>query len=200
MCEELLFRGMIQRGLEKIGAGWSVLLSGILFGLFHFDFQRLTAQTLIGFLAAYVVYRTGSIFNGMILHFCNNGLLTLFANRVAGSEVQGTQVVTDPFDIPEFLQMAEQYNMSIEQLLGVMAVVLAIVLAISIVVIFGLLIILRSITRNTVEKPEKIKGSGKGLLVGIPGLLMIAIVYTGLGLLLLNNNTGQRILQFMGML
>jgi len=114
--------------------------------------------------------------------------------------VQGTQVVTDPFDIPEFLQMAEQYNMSIEQLLGVMAVVLAIVLAISIVVIFGLLIILRSITRNTVEKPEKIKGSGKGLLVGIPGLLMIAIVYTGLGLLLLNNNTGQRILQFMGML
>lgn len=29
---------------------------------------------------------------------------------------------------------------------------------------------------------------------------MIGIVYTGLGLMLLNNNMGQKILQFMGML
>jgi len=200
VCEELLFRGMIQRGLERIGAGWSIFLSGILFGLFHFDFQRLAAQTLIGFLSAYVVYRTGSIFNGMILHFCNNGLLTLFAKYAAGSETQGTQVVTDPFDIPEFLHLAEQYNMSIKQLLGTMAVVLSIVLAISIIVILGLIIILRYITRETVEKPDVIKGSGKGMLVGIPGLLMIGIDYTGLGLLLLNNDIGPKILRFMGMM
>lgn len=200
VCEELLFRGMIQRGLERIGAGWSIFLSGILFGLFHFDFQRLAAQTLIGFLSAYVVYRTGSIFNGMILHFSNNGLLTLFANFMAGSELQGTQVVTDPFDIPEFTQLAQQYNMSLEQLLGTMAVVFAVLLAISVVIIFGLIIILRAITRTTFEKPEKIKGSGKGMLIGLPGLLMIGVVYTGLGLMLLNNNIGQQILKVMGML
>ncbi|NLP00400.1 MAG: CPBP family intramembrane metalloprotease [Clostridiaceae bacterium] len=200
VCEELLFRGMIQRGLERIGAGWSIFLSGILFGLFHFDFQRLAAQTLIGFLAAYVVYRTGSIFNGMILHFSNNGLLTIFANYMAGSEVQGAQVVTDPFDVPEFAQIAAQYNISTEQLLGIMAAVFAVFLAISVAVIFGLIIVLRSITRKTVEKPDKIKGSGKGMLIGLPGLLMIGIVYTGLGLMLLNNNMGQKILQFMGML
>lgn len=151
VCEELLFRGMIQRGLERIGAGWSIFLSGILFGLFHFDFQRLAAQTLIGFLAAYVVYRTGSIFNGMILHFSNNGLLTIFANYMAGSEVQGAQVVTDPFDVPEFAQIAAQYNISTEQLLGIMAAVFAVFLAISVAVIFGLIIVLRSITRKTVE-------------------------------------------------
>lgn len=199
VCEELLFRGMIQRGLERIGAGWSIFLSGLLFGLFHFDFQRLAAQTLIGFLAAYVVYRTGSIFNGMILHFSNNGLLTLFANYMAGAEAQGTQVVTDPFDIPEFLQLAQQYNMTLEQLLGVMATVFAAVLLFSVIVIFGLIIILRAMTKKTFIKPEKAKGSVKGMLIGLPGLLMIGIVYTGLGLLLLNNNMGQRILQFMGM-
>jgi len=200
ICEELLFRGMIQRGLERIGAGWSVFLSGLLFGLFHFDFQRLAAQTLIGLLSAYVVYRTGSIFNGMILHFCNNGLLTLIANRATGSASQGTQVVTDPFEIPEFSQLAEQYNMSMEQLLGAMATVLTVVLVISIVVIFGLIIVLRYITQKTVEKPEVIKGSGKGMLIGIPGLMMIGIVYTGLGLLLLNNDIGPKILRFMGMM
>ena len=200
VCEELLFRGMIQRGLERIGAGWSIFLSGILFGLFHFDFQRLAAQTLIGLLSAYVVYRTGSIFNGMILHFSNNGLLTLLANYMAGSEVQGTQVVTDPFDIPEFAQIATQNNMSLEQLLGMMAAVFVVFLIISVAVLFGLIIIVRSITQNTVEKPVKIKGSGKGMLIGLPGLLMIGIVYTGLALMLLNNNMGLKILQFMGML
>ncbi|NLB79390.1 MAG: CPBP family intramembrane metalloprotease [Clostridiaceae bacterium] len=200
VCEELLFRGMIQRGLERIGAGWSIFLSGILFGLFHFDFQRLAAQTMIGFLAAYVVYRTGSIINGMILHFSNNGLLTLFANYMAGTEGQGAQVVTDPFDIPEFTQLAQQYNVSLEQLLGIMAAVFAVFLVISIVIIFGLIIILRAITKNTFEKPEKTKGSAKGMLIGLPGLLMIGIVYTGLGLMLLNNNIGQEILRFMGML
>ena len=200
ICEELLFRGMIQRGLERIGAGWSIFLSGLLFGLFHFDFQRLAAQTLIGFLSAYVVYRTGSIFNGMILHFCNNGLLTLIANRATDSSVQSTQVVTDPFDIPEFMQIAEQYDMSTEQLLGAMAVVLTVILIISVVVIFGVIIILRYITQKTVEKPDVIKGSGKGMLAGIPGLIMIGIVYTGLGLLLLNNEIGPKILRFMGMM
>jgi len=200
VCEELLFRGMIQRGLERIGAGWSIFLSGLLFGLFHFDFQRLAAQTLIGFLAAYVVYRTGSIFNGMILHFCNNGLLTLIANRATGSAPQGTQVVTDPFVLPEFYEMAEQFDMSMEQLLGTMAAVLTVILAISILVIFGLIIVLRYITQNTVERPEVIKGSGKGMLVGIPGIMMVGIVYTGLGLLLLNNEMGPIILKFMGMM
>lgn len=200
VCEELLFRGMIQRGLERLGAAWSILLSGLLFGLFHFDFQRLAAQTIIGFLAAYAVYRTGSIFNGMILHFMNNGLLTLLANYMAGYQVEGSKVVTDPFATPEFLQIAEQYGMSLEQVLGVMAGIFAILLVVSGVVIFGLLIILKSITKDTVEKPQKVKGSAKGLLIGLPGLIMIGIIYTALALTLLNNELGKNILQFMGML
>ncbi len=200
ICEELLFRGMIQKGLERIGAFWSILLSGLMFGLFHFDFQRLAAQTIIGLLAAYAVYRTGSIFNGMILHFMNNGLLTLLANYSAGSQVEGSQVVTDPFATPEFLQIAEQYGMSLEELLGIMAGVLTVLFVISAVVIVGLLIALKAITKDTVEKPQKVKGSGKGLLMGLPGLILIGIVYTALALTLLDNELGKNILQFMGML
>lgn len=200
VCEELLFRGMIQKGLEKLGVAWSIVLSGLLFGLFHFDFQRLAAQTLIGFIAAYAVYRTGSIFNGMILHFMNNGLLTLLASFTAASQVEGTKVVTDPFATPEFFQIAEQYGMSLEQLLGIMAGVFTILLVISGGVIIGLLIALRSITKDRVEKPEKVKGSAKGLLIGLPGVVMIGIVYTALALTLLNNELGKSILQFMGML
>lgn len=200
VCEELLFRGMIQRGLEGLGAAWSVLLSGLLFGLFHFDFQRLAAQTIIGLLSAYAVYRTGSIFNGMILHFMHNCLLTLLSNFMAGSQVDGIKVVTDPFATPEFMQLAEQYEMSLEQLLGIMAVVFTVLLIISGGVLIGLVFAFRSITTDKAEKPEKIKGSIKGLLAGLPGLIMIGIVYTALALTLLNNELGRKILQFMGMI
>ncbi|MGI6623006.1 MAG: CPBP family intramembrane metalloprotease [Clostridiaceae bacterium] len=200
VCEELLFRGMIQKGLERLGAGWSILLSGILFGLFHFDFQRLAAQTIIGLLSAYVVYRTGSIFNGMILHFMNNGLLTLFSNFTAGSQVEGAKVITDPFATPEFLQLAEQYGMSLEQLLGLMAGILSVLFVISAGVLIGLLFVVKAITKGKVEKPEKVKGSAKGLLIGFPGILLIGIIYTALALTLLNNELGKNILQFMGMI
>jgi membrane protease YdiL (CAAX protease family) len=200
VCEELLFRGMIQRGLEKLGAGWSVLLSGILFGLFHFDFQRLAAQTIIGLLSAYVVYRTGSIFNGMILHFMNNGLLTMISNLTIKYQGGEAQIVTDPFATPEFINAAEQAGMTLEQYLGLMAGVFTVLLAISGGVLIGLIIAVKAITKDKVEKPVKVKGSAKGLLIGIPGLLMIGIVYTALALTLLENELGRNILQFMGIL
>lgn len=199
ICEEFLFRGMIQRGMERLGVGWAIFLSGLLFGLFHFDFQRLAAQTLIGLISAYVIYRTGSIFNGMILHFMNNGLLTLLANySVRMSEGAPVQVVTDPFATPEFINMAESYGMTLNQFLGIAAAVFAVILVFSLVVIFGLLIILRAITRKTVEKPEIIKGSAKGLVFGIPGLLLIAVVYVSLGLVLVGNPLGKEIVRFLG--
>ncbi|NMA67472.1 MAG: CPBP family intramembrane metalloprotease [Clostridiaceae bacterium] len=200
VCEELLFRGMIQRGIERLGVGWGIFLSGILFGLFHFDFQRLAAQTLIGFIAAYVVYRTGSIFNGMILHFMNNGLITLFSNYAVRMDGGTTQVVEDPFSTQEFISGASDLGMSLSQFLAYMAVISTVVLVFGLIVIFGLLLVLRAITNKTVEKPIKIKGSAKGLIAGIPGLLLIAVVYTSLGLTLLNNDLGYEILKILGMI
>ncbi|NLU53448.1 MAG: CPBP family intramembrane metalloprotease [Clostridiaceae bacterium] len=195
VCEEFLFRGMIQRGLERLGAGWGIFLSGILFGLFHFDFQRLAAQTLVGLLSAYVVYRTGSIFNGMILHFMNNGLVTLLVNLVMGTGASTGEVVTDPFATQELMDLANQAGMSLNQLLGLMSGVFFILFIFCLLVIMGLLTVLRSMTKSTVDKTEEIKGSAKGLLAGIPGLLIIIIVYVSLGLTLMNNDLGQKILK-----
>lgn len=202
VCEEMLFRGMFQKGLEKLGAACSILLSGIMFGLFHFDFQRLAAQTIIGILAAYVVYRTGSIFNGMILHFMNNTLLTLLSNYLTGNPTSGDNVVviTDPFTTPAFTELAGTYGMTMDELLGAMTVVFTVLLIVSAAIIAGFIYAIRNITRNKAEKPEKDKGSAKGLLAGIPGLLLIGITYTALALTLLNNESGVKILQFMGMM
>lgn len=201
VCEEFLFRGMIQRGLERLGAGWGIFLSGILFGLFHFDFQRLAAQTLIGLLSAYVVYRTGSIFNGMILHFMNNGLIALFANSISMTSegAAGGEIVTDPFATQELMDLAGQTGLPLNQMLGLMAGVLFVILVFCLLVIMGMVSILRSMTRSTVDRTEVIKGSAIGLLPGIPGLLIIFTVYVSLGLILVNNDLGEKILRIFGM-
>jgi membrane protease YdiL (CAAX protease family) len=199
ICEEFLFRGMIQRGLERLGAGWSIFLSGLLFGLFHFDFQRLAAQTLIGWIAAYAVYRTGSLFNGMILHFMNNGILALFTYFTAKAvEEIEARAVTDPFASPEFANIGSELNISQGKFLFLVAVVLVIILIASLLVVLGLLVLLRSVTRDTVEVPVKMPGSAKGLLAAVPGIVLIMIVYLALGYNLLGNDFGRQLLIMIG--
>ena len=202
VCEEVLFRGLIQRGLERMGAGWSILLSGLLFGLFHFDFQRFAAQTIIGIIAAYLVYRTGSIFNGMLLHFMNNGLLTLLMHLnmpAVPNPNPMPQQVTDPFTSPEFSDMAAMYGMSLNEFLNTMVVTMSIIFVVCLVIIFGLLLVVRAITTNRVERPGRDKKAARGLLLGVPGIALILMVYTALGLVLLKNPAGTEILRFLGM-
>lgn len=202
VCEEILFRGFIQRGLEKMGAAWSIVLSGLFFGLFHFDFQRFAAQTLIGMAAAYVVYRTGSIFNGMILHFMNNGLATLIMNgnlpQMQNPDAM-SQINADPFSSPEMLELADLYGMSLDELMDTLLITLSIAFCVCMAVIVGLLFAIRAATAGRVERPVKEEKAGRGLLLGIPALVLILTVYASIGLTLLNNPAGAAILRFLGL-
>ena len=62
--------------LERFGATKAILMSGFLFGLMHFDFQKLLGTFLLGVLIGFIVYRTNSIFAGMMAHFTNNAAAT----------------------------------------------------------------------------------------------------------------------------
>ncbi len=72
-CEEFVFRGIIFKGYRKIGSAFaSVLLSGILFGLMHLNFNQAGYALVIGIGMALLVEATGSIFSSMICHFVYN--------------------------------------------------------------------------------------------------------------------------------
>jgi membrane protease YdiL (CAAX protease family) len=49
------------------------------FAAFHLSVHRFFPVFLIGLGATFVVWRSGSIFTGMLLHLINNGLLTFLA-------------------------------------------------------------------------------------------------------------------------
>ncbi len=75
ILEELLFRGAVTKELlQKYKPLTAILLSGLLFGVFHINPAQIVGAVLIGFLLAWVYYRTGSVVGGIVIHVINNGL------------------------------------------------------------------------------------------------------------------------------
>ncbi|MBL4704766.1 MAG: CPBP family intramembrane metalloprotease [Flavobacteriales bacterium] len=91
--EELFFRGVILRlsyqGTKKIHLG--VILSAVLFAIFHFDFENVLSITLMGVVLGYIYIYTGSLLVPMVLHFLNNAVLILIA--AYGSEEMNSFVM-----------------------------------------------------------------------------------------------------------
>lgn len=73
VCEEVLFRGYIQRSLEKSWGIWvAIVLGGVLFGLYHVRLTQLIPLAVIGIMLGWVAWRSGSIWPAVAGHFMNN--------------------------------------------------------------------------------------------------------------------------------
>lgn len=70
--EELVFRKLIIDRIRQYGNGTAILISGLLFGLFHGNFTQFFYATMIGLLLAYIYTRTGKIHYTIILHMMLN--------------------------------------------------------------------------------------------------------------------------------
>lgn len=73
-CEELLFRGYLQRVLEKSwGIVAAIIVTGVTFGIFHLRLTQLLPLALIGMLLAYLTWKSNSLLPAMLGHLVNNG-------------------------------------------------------------------------------------------------------------------------------
>ncbi|NUQ81703.1 MAG: CPBP family intramembrane metalloprotease [Bacteroidetes bacterium] len=73
--EEFYFRGYLLRNFSRGYSGLTpVLLTGVLFGLFHFNPFQLTGLFLLGVYFSFIVWWTRSLWAGILAHFVNNGL------------------------------------------------------------------------------------------------------------------------------
>lgn len=75
LCEELFFRALLFRGLRGYWRlGPALLVSGLLFGLFHLNVSVVLPFTLIGVLFAWSTEASGSIYTSIAAHGAVNGL------------------------------------------------------------------------------------------------------------------------------
>lgn len=85
VCEEVLFRGFIQKSFElKLKPFWAILITSIFFGVYHFNPYGLIPLIGLGFYFGFAVYMSDSILVSMSLHFLNNFaaiIIFFFAGR-----------------------------------------------------------------------------------------------------------------------
>jgi len=72
ICEEILFRGVIQSVFSRRGSMWAIVVTSILFGIFHLHPANILPPMLIGIVLGLLVERTGSIVPAMLCHFATN--------------------------------------------------------------------------------------------------------------------------------
>ena len=74
ICEEILFRGFMLRSYEKLGMWPNIIITALLFSILHLNIQNIAAPFFLGIILGFVVYKTNSIFAGIIGHFMNNAI------------------------------------------------------------------------------------------------------------------------------
>ncbi len=79
LVEEIAFRGITLGMLRKHSDGLAIVLSALLFGLFHGNMIQLPFATCFGLAAGYITLRTGSLWPAIVLHFINNASSSLFS-------------------------------------------------------------------------------------------------------------------------
>lgn len=76
IVEELLFRGLVMPKLARFGRVFSIVVSAVLFGVFHTDFLQGSCAILVGLVLGYVATEYGIAWS-IVLHITNN---LVFAN------------------------------------------------------------------------------------------------------------------------
>ena len=80
LCEEVFFRGYLQRHLERsCGMIWGIFWAGFIFGLFHLRMTQLLPLSMLGIYLAYLTWRTGSLWIPIVIHFANNAFAVAIA-------------------------------------------------------------------------------------------------------------------------
>lgn len=85
--EELLFRGIVLKNSEPMGQWFAIIISGIIFGLWHENHPQLLFATTFGCFSAFMVVKTRSIIPSMITHFFVNSISTVLQLVISSSDI-----------------------------------------------------------------------------------------------------------------
>ena len=86
MAEEIFFRGFVLPGLvKKFGIIWALVISSVVFGLFHIDPGAIVPTFALGLVLGWVYLKTGSIWPAMFAHGLHNTVAVLIAKYVTVS-------------------------------------------------------------------------------------------------------------------
>ncbi len=82
-CEEFLHRGIVLHEANKLGYRKGILISGLLFGLIHFNISQFSYAFVIGLIISFVAIVSKNIWPAIIIHFTNNFIIVYLSSAKA---------------------------------------------------------------------------------------------------------------------
>jgi len=170
IIEEISLRGVVLWGYNGQSKVKAALFTGLFFGIFHLDGHQFLGAAVLGFIMAYVVRVTNSIFSSMIIHFMVNAssvLILAMTLSMTTSEEMAKQAKS--FDITQIAMDTKT--------------MIIVILTVIVTSLIGLIFILiRQMEKDNVNRtPQAVEGTkdisleNEGL-INIP-LILIIIVY-----------------------
>ena len=108
-CEEIVFRGVLLGGTRALDPWRFVLLNGAMFGAFHLSFQtviRFLPTASLGIVIAWAVWRTASIWTGVLMHLVNNASIVVLASMPMSRELLSDPEAPPPLWLVPFAAIA----------------------------------------------------------------------------------------------
>ncbi|MDK2800968.1 MAG: protease family protein [Clostridiales bacterium] len=192
ICEEVMFRGVILRGYERFGRTTALIVTSLLFSVMHRNIQNVLGIFFIGLLIGYLVYRTNSIFAGMIAHFTNNAMVVLITY---GFSKLANMMGTNLKDLMAKQQAAGLPNMNMVAVIFWLSIVIF-----SAVVFLGLIMLLKYCTRNTAEQSmQEVRNTEWGVRREVPKVKFSHYIPLIIGLALIGLKFAQGIFYILSM-
>ena len=98
ICEEIIFRKLIIDRTIKYGANVSIVLSAVIFALFHGNLNQFFYALLIGGFFSYIYIKTGKIVYPIILHIIVNTMGSV-ASLIFAQAVSNLQTAVNPLEL-----------------------------------------------------------------------------------------------------
>lgn len=180
--EELLFRKALIDHTVKYGEKWAVVLSGLLFGLFHTNFFQFFYAFFLGVLFAYIYVRTGRFSFVAILHCVINFVGSVMAPWILGLlDLEALESVSGAMASGEIAESAEEMLGFLQDNLLGLAVYMLFTCFIISMFIWGLVLFIIKVRRLEWHSVEAQLPRGQGfktvyLNVGIMLFIIMSLV------------------------
>ena len=74
LIEELFFRGALLNNIRPFGDGFAIIMTAIMFGMFHMNYEQIFYAAALGLAAGFLCVRANSILPAVFLHFGFNAV------------------------------------------------------------------------------------------------------------------------------
>ena len=119
ICEELIFRKLLIDRTYRYGEWVAIFTSGLMFGLYHANFQQFFFTTMMGGLFAYIYIRTGKIWYTIVFHALVNLSTSVVTMAVTQNFMSIGEEKIAKYQELSMAYMQSQTQESMEQLMEV---------------------------------------------------------------------------------